>query len=162
MFLVCKDLTPDWKAGNFFNAVFSLLGAFSSFCSLSSPSGIFRYLLFTLCSELIVICERLGLIGVLRRSLLSLFIHSFTQSTTDARLGLTLCQLCKALTKREMWYPLSLSLNSNRRRKVNTNKIIIDYDKYYREKKLGVITELIVWGMAFRVVKEGHLWGDNI
>lgn len=56
-----------------------------------------------------------------------------------------------------MWYPLSLSLNSNRRRKVNTNKIIIDYDKYYREKKLGVITELIVWGMAFRVVKEGHL-----
>lgn len=57
----------------------------------------------------------------------------------------------------EMWYPPSLSLNSKRRKKVNTNKIITDYDKYYREKKLGVSTELIVWAMAFRVVKEGHL-----
>ena len=57
----------------------------------------------------------------------------------------------------EMWYPPSLRLNSKRRKKVNTNKIITDYDKYYREKKLGVSTELIGWAMAFRVVKEGHL-----
>ena len=92
---------PRLKSRKLLQCCFFPLGAFSSFCSLSSPSGIFRYLLFTLCSELIVIWERLGLIGVLRRSLLSLFIHSFTQSTTDARLGLTLCHLCKAPTKQQ-------------------------------------------------------------